>query len=67
WEWTADWYELRYYHASPSQNPQGPATGTEKVKRGGSWYTYHSIKTRASQPPENSDDQTGFRCAKSVK
>ena len=66
WEWTSDWYELRYYHASPAQNPQGPDEGTEKVKRGGSWYTYQALKMRAPQSPEDSDDQTGFRCAKNA-
>ena len=38
WEWVADWYLDTYYSTSPSSNPPGPATGTYKVLRGGSWY-----------------------------
>jgi formylglycine-generating enzyme len=38
WEWAADWYDERYYKSSPDRNPQGPASGTYRVVRGGSWY-----------------------------
>lgn len=33
-EWVNDWYDEDYYQHSPEKNPQGPATGTKKVKRG---------------------------------
>lgn len=33
-EWVNDWYAPDYYKNSPEKNPQGPETGTEKVKRG---------------------------------
>ncbi len=36
-EWCSDWFDPLYYSSSPSNNPQGPTTGTEKVVRGGSW------------------------------
>lgn len=32
--WVNDWYAEDYYQHSPVDNPQGPATGTEKVQRG---------------------------------
>jgi formylglycine-generating enzyme required for sulfatase activity len=64
WEWTADWYDMAYYQHSPEINPLGPSTGTQKVRRGGSWLQYTAITSRGKQAPENSDDQTGFRCAK---
>ncbi|CAJ0569356.1 unnamed protein product, partial [Mesorhabditis spiculigera] len=32
--WVNDWYSLDYYQNSPVDNPQGPATGSEKVRRG---------------------------------
>jgi formylglycine-generating enzyme required for sulfatase activity len=35
-ELVADWYGAVYYSTSPSSNPTGPATGTDKVVRGGS-------------------------------
>jgi len=39
WEWCADWYDAKYYPSSPNRNPQGPASGTWRVLRGGSWGT----------------------------
>ncbi len=35
WEWCSDWYDEKYYSASPDSDPQGPATGTSRVARGG--------------------------------
>jgi formylglycine-generating enzyme required for sulfatase activity len=64
WEWTADWYDMTYYQRSPEVNPLGASDGSQKVKRGGSWLQYKAITSREKQVPENSDDQTGFRCAK---
>ncbi|MBM4107100.1 MAG: hypothetical protein FJ257_12625, partial [Phycisphaerae bacterium] len=37
YEWVEDWYGSNYYAQSPSTNPPGPATGTSRVLRGGSW------------------------------
>ena len=36
-EWCQDWYDKDYYAHSPGVDPQGPATGTERVIRGGSF------------------------------
>ena len=63
WEWTSDWYNPGYYQKSPEKDPPGPQQGSEKVKRGGSWFSYSELKVRGNQPPEDSDDRTGFRCA----
>lgn len=35
-EWIQDWYAASYYGESPNTDPPGPATGTQKVIRGGS-------------------------------
>ena len=35
WEWVADWYGE--YPAGPVTDPQGPATGSSRVGRGGGW------------------------------
>ncbi len=35
WEWCWDWYGEYTY--SSQINPEGPSTGTSKVRRGGSW------------------------------
>ena len=37
WEWCSDWYSSNYYSNSPSANPQGPSSGSNRVLRGGSW------------------------------
>ena len=36
-EWIWDWYSSSYYNSSPSVNPVGPSSGTNRVIRGGSW------------------------------
>jgi formylglycine-generating enzyme required for sulfatase activity len=40
WEWCADWYDEEYYSQSPARNPAGPASGTSRVLRGGSWLNH---------------------------
>lgn len=40
WEWVSDWYDDQYYAKSPVNDPQGPADGNVKVRRGGSWHTW---------------------------
>jgi len=39
WQWCQDWYKEEFYSNSPSQDPQGPSIGLERVYRGGSWNT----------------------------
>ena len=38
WEWCSDWYGK--YDGNDTENPSGPATGTLRVYRGGSWYGF---------------------------
>ena len=38
WEWCWDWYGEGYYNQSPADDPTGPAGGSNRVFRGGSWY-----------------------------
>ncbi len=40
WEWTADYHDDNYYAQSPTDDPQGPVTGSVRVRRGGSWHTW---------------------------
>jgi formylglycine-generating enzyme required for sulfatase activity len=37
WEWCQDWYDGGYYAKSPMDDPAGPATGSNRVDRGGGW------------------------------
>ena len=37
WEWCNDWYWSDYYKIYPSNNPQGPTLGSDRVLRGGGW------------------------------
>ena len=65
-EWCSDWYAPDYYAISPDRNPQGPAAGTRRASRGGSWR--HHIKVsrcaaRSSIPPEFQYADYGFRVA----
>ena len=69
-EWCADWYDAAYYKDSPERNPKGPAHGTRKASRGGSWR--HHIKVsrnaaRSSIPPEFQYADYGFRVARSLE
>jgi formylglycine-generating enzyme required for sulfatase activity len=36
-ELCSDWYDFGYYSSSPTNNPTGPASGTMRIYRGGSW------------------------------
>jgi formylglycine-generating enzyme required for sulfatase activity len=66
-EWVADWYGADYYRHSPDANPQGPAAGTARVVRGGSWLdppTAQECSNRAKYVPDLRRHDLGFRCAK---
>jgi len=65
-EWTNDWYDKNYYGQSPSQNPRGPASGSYRVRRGGSWLNNPEGMRSASRGSRSSSDRVtnlGFRCA----
>ncbi|MBT4174021.1 MAG: SUMF1/EgtB/PvdO family nonheme iron enzyme, partial [Candidatus Marinimicrobia bacterium] len=64
WEWCSDWYDSDYYENSPKQNPQGPQSGSFRVKRGGSWGLYQKFlqgSGRGSCNPVSSSSYIGFR------
>lgn len=66
-EWVEDWYGENYYQSSPEIDPDGPATGLEKVRRGGSWLNSRKIArsaTRQTLAPGEGYDNTGFRLAR---
>jgi formylglycine-generating enzyme required for sulfatase activity len=67
WEWVNDRYSSTYYASSPSTNPPGPASGSSRVRRGGSWDNdTNSLRSsfRASNSPGNTFNYCGFRVAR---
>ena len=69
WEWIADWYAEEYYSISPYYNPTGPNSGTQRVRRGGSFSGgQHDVRSafRYRGVPPLTYDIIGFRCAASV-
>jgi hypothetical protein len=48
-----DWYDEDYYKKSPRDNPKGPASGSHRVIRGGSW-SFNKIHTHAALRKSNS-------------
>lgn len=59
WEWVADWYGP--YEAGPATDPAGPATGTDRVFRGGSWTSVTPATFREYGTPGFNDYELGFR------
>ena len=66
-QWCADWYGADYYAASPVDDPAGPASGNDRVLRGGGWggrpFNTRSA-TRDANAPDHPDFATGFRIAR---
>jgi formylglycine-generating enzyme required for sulfatase activity len=66
-EWVADFYATDAYAGSPERNPTGPASGTARVRRGGSYLdgaAALSSIARQSGPPAQNAAGLGFRCAR---
>ncbi|WP_426514270.1 formylglycine-generating enzyme family protein [Dactylosporangium sp. McL0621] len=67
WEWCADWFDAAYYARSPLENPAGPASGSARVLRGGSYLCHDSYcnryrnAARSSNTPDSSMGNAGFR------
>lgn len=70
WEWVHDYYAADAYADHAGADPQGPASGTNRVYRGGSYGNLkeHSrVTNRASMyNPDVGGGGLGFRCAASV-
>ena len=64
YEWCQDWYGS--YSSSSQRNPQGPNSGSFRVRRGGSWFDsarYCRVSHRFSYPPGGRYYSLGFRLA----
>jgi len=63
WQWCNDWYAL--YTSGDEIDPLGPATGTLRILRGGSWHSHdfavYSAYRWEDNPAKRFSD-VGFRC-----
>lgn len=66
-EWCADWHAKDFYGVSPERNPTGPADGTRRASRGGSWrhaFTISRTAARSKLDPAFRYTDYGFRLAR---
>ncbi|XP_074100823.1 formylglycine-generating enzyme [Cotesia typhae] len=69
WEWTSDWWSVKHTKYK-THNSTGPATGSDKVKKGGSYLCHENYcfryrcMARHQNTPDTSAGNLGFRCAK---
>ena len=65
WEWCQDWYGA--YGAEATDDPTGPAMGSDRVIRGGSWHCpagHCRSAHRISLEPGGRSDHLGFRASR---
>ena len=69
WEWCADWFAEDYYKTlqtaseasgQPAADPPGPALGSSRVLRGGSFYNYSDYCRSARRDPDDPVDRFSF-------
>jgi len=70
YEWCWDWYGSGYYYAqSPENDPTGPASGTNRVRRGGCWGNLaQNLRSayRGFDTPSGRYNSIGFRLVRSA-
>ena len=62
WEWVSNLWES--YSANSETNPQGPYSGTNRVRRGGGWPSeaqFNRVSYRITDKPDICRDAIGFR------
>lgn len=69
WEWCHDWDDSGYYAtgAAAGPDPEGPALGSNRILRGGSWGNDAGncrSANRASNIPTGTNSSLGFRLAR---
>lgn len=72
WEWCADWFSPDHHVYATTVNPAGPAHGTGRSMRGGSYLCHASycnryrVAARTANTPDSTTSNIGFRCARDV-
>jgi formylglycine-generating enzyme required for sulfatase activity len=70
WEWCADWFSPTHHVTATRKNPVGPAQGSTKVMKGGSYLCHRSycnryrVAARTSNTPDSATTNIGFRCVR---
>ena len=70
WEWCADWFSNDFHPIATRTNPVGPASGSAKVMKGGSYLCHASycdryrVAARTSNTPDSAATNIGFRCVR---
>ena len=70
WEWCWDRYGSTYYGSSPSEDPRGPASGSDRVRRGGNWNLYAfscRVADRHLYSPGSGSSILGFRLVRAAQ
>ena len=68
WDWCADWFGTVHAEGGAT-DPAGPADGTARVMKGGSFLCHKSycnryrVAARTANTPDSSASNIGFRCA----
>jgi sulfatase modifying factor 1 len=68
-EWCHDSFKEDYYKQSPAQDPPGPASGSVRVLRGGSWLDYARVTRSANRGADGAgyrDRYLGFRLVREL-
>ena len=69
YEWCHDYYGEDYYKQSSEKDPQGPARGSFRVLRGGSWRNYSRSTRSANRNRYDADYRyygLGFRLVREL-
>ena len=72
WEWCNDFYGVKYYRHSPTDNPRGPDQAEKRVLRGGAWSSSAESCTAYVRNCDEAGltdvcltmDSNGFRCVR---
>ncbi|HOZ01418.1 MAG TPA: SUMF1/EgtB/PvdO family nonheme iron enzyme [Candidatus Syntrophosphaera sp.] len=68
-EWCWDWFSSSYYSSSTASNPTGPASGTNRLLRGGDWLAfagYCRVANRYYDVPYGGNYGGGFRLCRAI-
>ncbi|MFP4356129.1 MAG: formylglycine-generating enzyme family protein [Phycisphaerae bacterium] len=75
WEWCGDWFSPSWHVEHPdlaANDPKGPACGTAKAMRGGSFLCHRSycnryrVAARTANTPESTTGNLGFRTVRDL-